>query len=144
MSGGLAELRTRARCWLRRPCGARHKHRLKTCLESRDKAGPFLRRSAAWPPVISPSFSRRSRISRKTLLNAVYDLCEDQDPNIRIEGYKAIVRMSEEQPRWLERNVDVLVQLLQSDEPEEVAVVEMALKQHLQGHPRRPLRPNQP
>ncbi len=33
---------------------------------------------------------------------------------IRIEGYKAIVQMSEEQPRWLERNVDVLVQLLQS------------------------------
>ncbi|KAH9033688.1 hypothetical protein EDB83DRAFT_2417535 [Lactarius deliciosus] len=29
-------------------------------------------------------------------------------------GYKAIVRMSEEQPRWLQRNVDVLVQLLQS------------------------------
>ncbi|KAI9437538.1 apoptosis inhibitory protein 5-domain-containing protein [Lactarius indigo] len=65
-------------------------------------------------------------------INAVYDLCEDQDPNIRIEGYKAIVRMSEEQPRWLERNVDVLVQLLQSDEPEEVAVVKMALIQHLE------------
>ncbi|KAH9026559.1 hypothetical protein EDB84DRAFT_337845 [Lactarius hengduanensis] len=29
-------------------------------------------------------------------------------------GYKAIVRMSEERPRWLERDVDVLVQLLQS------------------------------
>ncbi|KAH8995243.1 apoptosis inhibitory protein 5-domain-containing protein [Lactarius hatsudake] len=65
-------------------------------------------------------------------INAVYDLCEDQDPNIRIEGYKAIVQMSEEQPRWLERNVDVLVQLLQSDEPEEVAVVKMALIQHLE------------
>ncbi|KAF8269291.1 apoptosis inhibitory protein 5-domain-containing protein [Lactarius quietus] len=65
-------------------------------------------------------------------INTVYDLCEDQDPNIRIEGYKAIVRMSEEQPRWLERNVDVLVQLLQSDEPEEVAVVKMALIQHLE------------
>ncbi|KAH8995246.1 hypothetical protein EDB86DRAFT_3077730 [Lactarius hatsudake] len=61
---------------------------------------------------------------------------------IRIEGYKTIVRMSEEQPRWLEWNVDALVQLLQSDEPEEVAVVEVALKWHLQGHPRRPLRPN--
>lgn len=59
--------------------------------------------------------------------------------------------MSEEQPRWLERNVDVLVQLLQSgacphdifnvvfhrfffpaDEPEEVAVVKTALIQHLE------------
>ncbi|KAH9954047.1 hypothetical protein BGW80DRAFT_1405221, partial [Lactifluus volemus] len=33
-----------------------------------------------------------------------------------IEGYKATVRMSEEQPRWVERNVDGLVQLLQSGE----------------------------
>lgn len=60
--------------------------------------------------------------------------------------------MSEEQPKWLERNVDVLVQLLQSgafaptvplrqggtlmfsraDEPEEVAVVKKALIQHLE------------
>ncbi|KAH9025310.1 hypothetical protein EDB85DRAFT_2292291 [Lactarius pseudohatsudake] len=66
--------------------------------------------------------------------------------------------MSEEQPRWLERNVDVLVQLLQSgaflrglllsplyvfnvvvdgfitfaDEPEEVAVIKMVLIQHLE------------
>ncbi|KAH9024757.1 hypothetical protein EDB85DRAFT_1986514, partial [Lactarius pseudohatsudake] len=28
-------------------------------------------------------------------------------------GYHAIVRMSEEQPRWLQQNMDVLVQLLQ-------------------------------
>ncbi|KAH9053357.1 hypothetical protein EDB87DRAFT_1690378 [Lactarius vividus] len=61
-------------------------------------------------------------------INAVNHLCEDQDSN----GYKAIVLMSEEQPRWLERNVDVLVQLLQSDEPEEVAVVKIALIQHLE------------
>ncbi|KAH9017318.1 hypothetical protein EDB85DRAFT_1874480, partial [Lactarius pseudohatsudake] len=72
-------------------------------------------------------------------INAVYDLCEDQDPNIRIdsiEGYKVIVRMSEEQPRWSERNVDVLVQLLQRyravHEPEEVAVVKMTFIQHLE------------
>ncbi|KAH9052854.1 hypothetical protein EDB87DRAFT_339361 [Lactarius vividus] len=92
-----------------------------------------IRRSDAWPPAISPGVSRRSRISRKDAINAVYDLCEDQDSNVhRVDntpfrqltllilfyryesGYKAIVRMSEEQPRWLERNVDVLVQLLQS------------------------------
>ncbi|KAH9957862.1 hypothetical protein BGW80DRAFT_1379270 [Lactifluus volemus] len=35
---------------------------------------------------------------------------------MRIEGYSAIVRMSEEQLRWVERNVDVLVWLLQSGE----------------------------
>ncbi|KAH8993381.1 hypothetical protein EDB92DRAFT_1944532 [Lactarius akahatsu] len=91
-------------------------------------------------------------ISRKT------PLIFDQDPDIRIEGYKAIVRTSEEQPRWLERNVNVLVQLLQSgvflpslllsllyvlnvvvdgfitiaEEPEEVAVIKMVLIQHLE------------
>ncbi|KAH8995209.1 hypothetical protein EDB86DRAFT_3243665 [Lactarius hatsudake] len=56
----------------------------------------------------------------------------DQDPNVRIGGYKAIVRMSEEQPRWLQRNVDILVQLLQIDEPEEVVVIKMVLIQHLE------------
>ncbi|KAH9010697.1 hypothetical protein EDB85DRAFT_1198159 [Lactarius pseudohatsudake] len=86
--------------------------------------------SDAWSSAISPSFSRRSQILRKTLL--VPCMTFDQDPNIRIEGYKAIVRMSEEQLRWLERNVDVLVQLLQSDEPEEVAVIKMVLIQHLE------------
>jgi hypothetical protein len=35
---------------------------------------------------------------------------------IRIQGYKAVVQMSKEQPGWVERNVDVLVQLLQSGE----------------------------
>ncbi|KAH8995202.1 hypothetical protein EDB86DRAFT_3243661 [Lactarius hatsudake] len=44
-----------------------------------------------------------------------------QDPNIRIESYKAIICMSEEQPRWLEWNM----QLPQIDEPEEVTVIKM-------------------
>ncbi|KAI0047912.1 hypothetical protein FA95DRAFT_1491717 [Auriscalpium vulgare] len=66
-------------------------------------------------------------------INAVYDLCEDQDPQIRIDGYKAIVQMSKEQPKWVKRNADVLVQLLQSapDEPDEVLVVKRALTAHL-------------
>ena len=72
-------------------------------------------------------------------INAIYDLCEDQDQNvrsvdlscsilscptrptilffqIRIQGYRAIVQVSKEQPASVERNVDVLVQLLQSGE----------------------------
>ncbi|KAH9991813.1 apoptosis inhibitory protein 5-domain-containing protein [Russula vinacea] len=65
-------------------------------------------------------------------INAIYDLCEDQDQNIRIQGYRAIVQVSKEQPASVERNVDVLVQLLQSDEPREVAVVKTALIQHLE------------
>ncbi|KAH9953823.1 hypothetical protein BGW80DRAFT_458533 [Lactifluus volemus] len=67
---------------------------------------------------------------------------------MRIEGYKAIVRISEEQPRWVERNVDVLMQLLQSDEPAEVAVVKAAPypapRIGLQDYAERSLRSNRP
>lgn len=64
-------------------------------------------------------------------INAVYDLCEDQDPrvrhtplNLRVcliiplqvrkDGYRAITQVSREQKKWVKRNADVLVQLLQS------------------------------
>lgn len=41
---------------------------------------------------------------------------DDLSLKIRIQGYKAVVQMSREQPGSVERNVDVLVQLLQSGE----------------------------
>ena len=67
------------------------------------------------------------------VINAIYDLCKDQDhhapqfhpikdseagvnPFCFRFGYRAIVQMSKEQPRWVERNVDVLVQLLRGSE----------------------------
>ncbi|KAH7888946.1 apoptosis inhibitory protein 5-domain-containing protein [Phlebopus sp. FC_14] len=68
-------------------------------------------------------------------INAVYDLCEDQDSQVRIGGYRAVTRVSQAQRRWVKRNADVLVQLLQSDEPEEVEVVKAALLQHLEMDP---------
>jgi hypothetical protein len=40
--------------------------------------------------------------------------CPFYSSKIRIQGYKAVVQMSREQPGSVERNVDVLVQLLQS------------------------------
>ncbi|KAL0956935.1 hypothetical protein HGRIS_003037 [Hohenbuehelia grisea] len=64
-------------------------------------------------------------------INAVYDLCEDQSQRVRIEGYKAITLVSKAQVKWVKRNADVLVQLLQSDEPDEVLVVKQALVEHL-------------
>ncbi|KAH9026561.1 hypothetical protein EDB84DRAFT_1579770 [Lactarius hengduanensis] len=82
----------------------------------------------------SPKFFKAFPDLEEDAIIAVYDLCEDQDPNMRIdsiEGYKAIVRMSEEQPRWSERNVDVLVQLLQCYRAV-VAVVKMAFIQDLE------------
>ncbi|KAI0769397.1 hypothetical protein BD413DRAFT_83385 [Trametes elegans] len=68
-------------------------------------------------------------------INAVYDLCEDPASSVRIKGYAAIVDVSREQQKWVKRNADVLVQLLQSDEPEEVTVVKRALTQHLDMDP---------
>ncbi|KAG9316828.1 apoptosis inhibitory protein 5-domain-containing protein [Chiua virens] len=68
-------------------------------------------------------------------INAVYDLCEDQDSKVRMEGYHAVTKVSSVQHKWVKRNADVLVQLLQSDEPEEVAVVKAALLEHLDMDP---------
>ncbi|EPQ57138.1 hypothetical protein GLOTRDRAFT_120457 [Gloeophyllum trabeum ATCC 11539] len=69
-------------------------------------------------------------------INAVYDLCEDPISKIRIEGYHAIVQVSREQRKFIKRNADVLVQLLQSDEPAEVVVVKKALLEHIDMDPR--------
>jgi len=48
------------------------------------------------------------------VIDSVYDICEDPDSQVRIEGYKAIVSLSSESKKWTRRNTDVLVQLLQS------------------------------
>ncbi|KAF8893579.1 hypothetical protein BD779DRAFT_1507003 [Infundibulicybe gibba] len=69
-------------------------------------------------------------------INAVYDLCEDQSSTVRIEGYTAITHVSRSENKWIKRNADVLLQLLQSDEREEVEVVKNALKEHLDMDPK--------
>ncbi|KAL0575802.1 hypothetical protein V5O48_006180, partial [Marasmius crinis-equi] len=65
-------------------------------------------------------------------INAIYDLCEDQDSQVRVEGYTTLSSLSKVENKWVKRNADVLVQLLQSDEPNEVTVVRKALVEHLQ------------
>ena len=74
-----------------------------------------------------------------------------------MSGYRAIADVSKEQPKWVKRNADVLVQLLQSgeslvpslsfflrasidattvsDEPDEVSVVKRMLSEHLDMDP---------
>lgn len=44
------------------------------------------------------------------------------DLKVRISGYAAIVDVSREQHKWVKRNADVLVQLLQSGESAEVSL----------------------
>ncbi|KAG6917815.1 hypothetical protein DXG01_000875 [Tephrocybe rancida] len=65
-------------------------------------------------------------------INAVYDLCEDQTPAVRIEGYTAVTHLSKADSRLVRRNADVLLQLLQSDEPDEAQIVKNALREHLE------------
>ncbi|KAJ6616684.1 hypothetical protein B0H10DRAFT_2036577 [Mycena sp. CBHHK59/15] len=69
-------------------------------------------------------------------INAVYDLCEDQSAIVRKQGYEAITAVSRAANKWVKRNTDVLLQLLQSDEPDEVVVVKQALIAHLDLEPR--------
>lgn len=64
-------------------------------------------------------------------INAVYDICEDQSSKVRTEGYNAITGLSAADNDWVKRNTDVLLQLLQSEEPEEVTVIKTALREHL-------------
>ncbi|KAJ7587080.1 hypothetical protein C8J56DRAFT_91215 [Mycena floridula] len=67
----------------------------------------------------------------ESAINAVYDICEDQSSQVRIQGYSAITQLSKMEKRWVKRNADVLLQLLQSDEEEEVKVVKKALVEHI-------------
>ncbi|EIN11204.1 hypothetical protein PUNSTDRAFT_118713 [Punctularia strigosozonata HHB-11173 SS5] len=69
-------------------------------------------------------------------INAVYDLCEDPDQQIRLKGYQAILAVSQEDRKWVRRNADVLVQLLQSDDAQEVKFVGRKLAEHLDIDPR--------
>ncbi|KAF8070158.1 hypothetical protein FPV67DRAFT_1754654 [Lyophyllum atratum] len=69
-------------------------------------------------------------------INAVYDLCEDQSPRVRVEGYAAITHLSNADHKLVKRNADVLLQLLQSDEVDEVSVVKKACMEHLDMDPK--------
>ncbi|KAJ6456389.1 hypothetical protein C8R45DRAFT_943603 [Mycena sanguinolenta] len=74
-------------------------------------------------------------------INAVYDLCEDQEKSARRMELHSILGLictvvSKVANKWVKRNTDVLLQLLQSDEPDEVIVVKQALIEHLDLDPR--------
>lgn len=82
-----------------------------------------------------PNFFNDFPEMEEEAIDAVYDLCEDHDSRVRMDGYNAITMVSYAQRKCVKRNADVLVQLLQSDEPEELAVVKIALLKHLDMDP---------
>ncbi|KAH7097562.1 apoptosis inhibitory protein 5-domain-containing protein [Auriculariales sp. MPI-PUGE-AT-0066] len=69
------------------------------------------------------------------VIDCVYDLCEDANQDVRVSGYRAIVELSRAENKWTKRNTDVLLQLLQSDDPVELGVVTQALVDHVQIEP---------
>ncbi|KAJ3538874.1 hypothetical protein NM688_g6450 [Phlebia brevispora] len=99
-------------------------------------------------------FIKEARDLEDDAINAVYDLCEDQDPRVRKDGYRAITQVSREQKKWVKRNADspcaggVTLAIQSShglpmdkltsrtDEPEEVEVVEQQLTEHLDMDPK--------
>ncbi|KIY46780.1 hypothetical protein FISHEDRAFT_75306 [Fistulina hepatica ATCC 64428] len=82
-------------------------------------------------------FFRDAGSLEEEALNAVYDLCEDASIDVRLHGYMAITQVSKADRALLERNVDVLIQLLQAergllDTDDELQAVKQALLHHLQ------------
>ncbi|KZO95683.1 hypothetical protein CALVIDRAFT_166305 [Calocera viscosa TUFC12733] len=72
---------------------------------------------------------------QEEVIDFVYDLCEDPEQGVRIQGYRTIVELSKAVPSWTRRNADVLVQLLQSDSQTELRVIRDALVSHIRTDP---------
>ncbi|KNZ80534.1 Apoptosis inhibitor 5 [Termitomyces sp. J132] len=71
-------------------------------------------------------------------INAVYDLCEDQTPAVRIEGYTAVTELSKANNRLVTVCFQILLLSVSylyvdpTDEPDEVEIVKDALLKHLE------------
>jgi len=63
----------------------------------------------------------------ESALNAMFDLCEDEDVAIRKQSIKDMPRICNHNKEFLPRIADVLTQLLQTDEPSELAIVQSSL-----------------
>jgi len=60
-------------------------------------------------------------------LNAMFDLCEDEDVAIRKQSVKDMPRICNHNKEFLPRIADVLTQLLQTDDPTELSIVQSSL-----------------
>jgi len=60
-------------------------------------------------------------------LDAILDLCEDDDVNIRKQAIKDLPMMCRDRKDYLPKIVDVLTQLLQTDEETEVTIIQSAI-----------------
>ncbi|PWN52073.1 hypothetical protein IE53DRAFT_20566 [Violaceomyces palustris] len=81
--------------------------------------------------------NERARIGdlKEGLVNRVYDMCEDGDEQVRKAGYLAMKDLSECDRTLLKRNADILVQLLQHEDPTEHELIATALLEHVRQSP---------
>ncbi len=61
-------------------------------------------------------------------LDAFLDLCEDNDVSVRITAIKDIPQLCRQLKEYLPKIVDVLAQLLQSDDKSEIAAIHVSLQ----------------
>lgn len=64
---------------------------------------------------------------QENAIDAMLDLCEDEDNTIRRQAIKGLPDLCKDTPEHLPRIADVLTQLLQSEDPAELAIVRNAL-----------------
>ncbi|KAN0065250.1 hypothetical protein ACQY0O_001747 [Thecaphora frezii] len=84
---------------------------------------------------LDPSQKGRSGDLKEEFVNFIYDLCEDGSDHVRKLGYAAMRHLSRSDPMLLKRNADVLVQLLQNEEPTEHDLIAQSLVGHLEQSP---------
>ncbi|PAA65937.1 hypothetical protein BOX15_Mlig027937g1 [Macrostomum lignano] len=66
---------------------------------------------------------------------AIVDLVEDDDLNVRKQAISDLPKLCKDVPVYVAKVTDLLVQMLQSDDPQEQPLVNNALSQTLTGHP---------
>ncbi|KAG8872500.1 hypothetical protein FRB97_007569 [Tulasnella sp. 331] len=74
---------------------------------------------------------------QETIINVAYDMVEAEESQreVRYAGYRFISALTKKVPSWARRNVDVLVQLLALDEPEDLRQLNNALADHIDVDP---------
>ncbi|KAF8325196.1 uncharacterized protein EI90DRAFT_2176421 [Cantharellus anzutake] len=60
-------------------------------------------------------------------IDTILDLCEDPETSVRMIGYKLLMDTARREPAWAPRNTDVLVQLLQNEDPLELQTIQNSL-----------------
>ncbi|CAG8437138.1 10658_t:CDS:10 [Ambispora gerdemannii] len=87
-----------------------------------------------------PTFFKHFPEYYETAIDALFDLCEDTDLNVRLEVIKAMPNVVKQLKNYSERIADALLQLLQNESAQEIAAVKKALETVIRSDPQRAIR----